>query len=77
MSWDYQKAAPYAPEMKELYLSRKVDWESYDDMITYFTSVGVTGLNNGLSPSDNEELFVTSNVDKIVELLLKGLSKIS
>jgi hypothetical protein len=45
----------------------------YNEIIHFFKSSGVKGLKNGLSVKENEELFTSVNIARIVSLVLKGL----
>ncbi len=76
MSWDFQKQAPYAPEMRQLYEKRGVSWWSYDEMTTYLKEQGIEGLCNKLSVEENKELFETVEIDRIVALILQGLRRL-
>ncbi len=73
-TWDYQKAAPFAEGMRQIYGQQGVLWENYDEMVTFFRTVGVDGLalQNGLSVDENRELFRSRDPNRIVELLLMG-----
>ncbi len=76
MSWDFQKGAPHAEAMRELYQIRGLNWWSYEEMTQFLQESGIEGLRNGLSAAENKELFVTVDVDRIVTLLLKGLQNL-
>jgi hypothetical protein len=76
MSWDFQRRAPYAVEMRNLYETRGVGWSSYEEMDFFLKHLGIEGLHNGLSIEENEELFETVDIDRIVSLLLKGLQSL-
>jgi hypothetical protein len=75
-TWDYQKAAPFAPGMREVYEQQGVHWEDYDAIADFFAEVGVEGVarDNGLSEADNRALLRSSDPSRIVELLLAGLA---
>jgi hypothetical protein len=47
---------------------------NYPTMVERLNAVGISGLNNGLSEQENEELFTTPHVLVIVTLVLKGLA---
>jgi len=47
----------------------------YARVVDDFNKKGVAGLNNGLTPDENEELFETENLDRILFLLMKGLTR--
>ncbi len=77
MSWDYQKDAPFALEMRELYESREhVNWWGYSEMTSYLQGCGIGALKNGLNDQENLKLFQELDVSEIVQLLLKGLKNI-
>lgn len=76
MSWDYQQHAPYAPEMRELYATRKQDWWDYPDMIDELRDRGIGGINPLLSEAEHQELFHTRDVARMVELIVRGLEKL-
>jgi hypothetical protein len=76
LTWDFQKNAPDASEMQKLYESRGPKWWSYQDMDDFIRDKGIAGLNNGLSPDENRELFETGNTETIVTLILKGLGTV-
>ncbi|HYI95120.1 MAG TPA: TIR domain-containing protein [Bryobacteraceae bacterium] len=77
-TWEFQKAAPHAAEMRRLYDQHGPQWESYEEMTSRFSSAGVSELarQNGLSVDQNRELFHCRDVVRLVELLLEGLSKL-
>jgi SLOG cluster2/TIR domain len=78
-TWDYQRAAPHAEGMRTLYEARGPAWEDYDEMTKLFRATGVAGLadQNGLTVEENQELFWTRNLARVVELLLEGLTRIT
>lgn len=76
MNWDFQKGAPHAEAMRKLYQTRGVNWWSYEEMTQFLKASGIGGLSNGLSIEENEELFETIDIDRIVSLLLKGLQSL-
>ncbi|MGE0824307.1 MAG: TIR domain-containing protein [Candidatus Binatia bacterium] len=51
----------------------RIDYNKYVDT---FLSATVTDLHNGLSETENRNLFETSDLDRIVYLLMKGLSAV-
>jgi hypothetical protein len=77
--WEFQKGAPHAEAMRELYRQEGVEWEGYDAMATWFQSIGVEGLAdlNRLSVEENRELFACRDVTGIVGLIIEGLTRIS
>lgn len=76
-SWDYQRRAPQAEGMRELYDDCGQPWWDYPDMVALLRAKGVAGINPLLSEAENRELFHTRNVTRIIELILKGLSRLS
>ena len=38
---------------------------------------GVAGLQNGLSLTDNEHLFLTPHIPEMISLVLKGLAELA
>ena len=43
-TWEYQKRAPFAPEMKELYLKRGLEWMDYPEIAALFREKGLGGI---------------------------------
>ena len=74
-TWNYQKRAPHAEAMREIYEQEKTPWLDYPAMTTYLSGLGVAGLSrlNGLSENQNQALFRTRDVPSLVGLLLEGL----
>ena len=46
----------------------------YTAMMDELEKIGISGLNNGLSKSENRQLFETPHIPLMVSLVLKGLS---
>ena len=70
-------------EYKEFYhyyndQAKKEGFETidYSKIVKFLKSIGISGLNNGLSNEENEVLFKTSNVIEAVTLVSKGLANI-
>jgi len=76
-TWEYQKRAPHAETMREIYDSEGVNFEEYDSMTDWFRSFGVNSLSdlNHLNMKENRELFACRDVSRITELLLVGLTR--
>ncbi len=76
-TWDWQKQAPYAEDMRALYDQHKIAWESYGDMQAFFAGIGVAGLSklNRLTEAENLELFGCRDIPRLVELLVTGLTR--
>jgi hypothetical protein len=53
----------------------KVSPLDYAGELMYLQSVGLAGLNNGLSEVENDILSNSRNLPEIVYLILKGLSE--
>jgi hypothetical protein len=73
-TWDYQKQAPFAPEMKQLYLDRGLPWLDYPEMVSLLQQKGFAGINPTLSKAEQVELAETLDFSRILELLLQGLN---
>lgn len=76
MTWDYQKQAPHAPELKALYESRGLDWDDYPYMVQELRSGGLTGLNPLLSETEQNELFQAVDPMKMAQLIMEGIMQI-
>ena len=74
-TWEYQKNAPFAPEMRALYEQRAV-WLDYPEMVSLLREKGVEGINPLLRVEEHEELFTTVDPYRMVELVLQGLSRV-
>ena len=73
-TWEYQKEAPFAPEMKQIYLDRGLTWLDYPEMVTLLRQKGFAGINPTLSEQEQVELAETLDFSRILELLLQGLN---
>jgi hypothetical protein len=73
-TWEYQKQAPFAPEMKQIYLDRGLPWLDYPEMVSLLQQKGFAGLNPTLSEQEQAELAETLDFSRILELLLQGLN---
>jgi hypothetical protein len=74
-TWDYQKRAPFAIEMRTLYEQRGVEWLDYPEIIALLRQKGVEGINPLLSEGEHVELFETVDPSRIVAIILQGLNK--
>jgi SLOG cluster2/TIR domain len=74
-TWDYQKRAPFAPEMRALYEQRGVEWMDYPEIISLFREKGAEGINPLLRREEQEELFETVDPYRMVELVLEGMNR--
>lgn len=74
-TWDYQKQAPHAEAMREIYDQEGGQWFDYPEMAKYLSDLGVSGLSrlNGLTEEQNRALFKSRDVSSIVGMLLEGL----
>ena len=73
-TWDYQKRAPFAPEMKALYEQRGIGWVDYPEVISILRESGTKGINPLLSDEEQCELFETVDLNRMAELILQGLN---
>ncbi len=76
-TWDFQKAAPHSVELRELYDKYNIPWDNYEEIIDVLRKKGIAGINSLLSESENRELFVTIDLMRMVELVVKGLGKLA
>ena len=74
-SWDFQKRAPFAPEMRALYEQRGVAWMDYPEIVSLLRGRALEGVNPLLRGTEHEELFETVDPYRMVELVLQGLSQ--
>lgn len=77
-TWEFQKRAPHAEAMRELYRTEGEAWEDYEAMTAWFKEFGVDGLAklNRLSIEENRTLFGCRDVTEIVRLILEGVTRI-
>lgn len=76
-TWDYQRRAPFAPEMKELYKSRGQDWWDYPEMVNVLREKGIAGINPLLTAEEHRELFEAIDPVRMIELVLLGLGRLT
>jgi SLOG-like protein len=74
-TWDYQRRAPFAPEMRGLYEQRGIGWVDYPEIVSLFRQKGAEGINPLLSGDEQEELFETVDLHRMAELILRGMSR--
>jgi hypothetical protein len=74
-TWDYQKRAPFAPEMRALYEQRGIGWLDYPEIVSLFRQKGAEGINPLLSGDQQEELFETVDLNRMAELILQGMTR--
>ena len=75
MSWDYQKNAPCAPEMRRIYEERGDAWVGYGDMIRQLREKGIEHINPLLEPDEHRDLFYTRDVTRMARLIARGLGR--
>ena len=74
-TWDYQKCAPFAPELRALYEQRSVEWIDYPEIVSLFREKGAEGINPFLRSEEQDELFETVDLHRTAELILQGMSR--
>lgn len=74
-TWDYQKAAPFASEMRALYDKRRIPWMDYPEIVSLIRNKGAAGINPLLDPAEQDQLAESVDPSEIIELVLRGLSK--
>ena len=74
-TWDYQKRAPFAPEMRALYEQRDIKWIDYPEIVSLFREKGAEGINPLLRAQEHKQLFEAVDPYQIVELILQGMSR--
>jgi hypothetical protein len=75
-TWEYQKRAPFAPEMRALYEQRGIGWMDYPEIVSLFRQKGAEGINPLLGPEEQNELFETVDSYRIAELILQGMTRL-
>jgi hypothetical protein len=75
-TWDFQKAAPHSVELRELYNQQGLEWIDYPELVAELRKRGVTGINPLLTEAENLELFETIDLMRMIELVIRGLSKL-
>ncbi|TLD71690.1 toll/interleukin-1 receptor domain-containing protein [Phragmitibacter flavus] len=75
-TWDYQKRAPFADEMKALYQKHGVPWLDYPEIVALIRDKGLSGINPLLTTEEHTELFETIDQGRIIEIVLLGLSRL-
>jgi hypothetical protein len=74
-TWDYQKRAPFAPEMRALYEQRRVVWMDYPEIVSLFRGKDLEGVNPLLRGEEQNELFETVDLHRMAELILQGMNR--
>lgn len=75
LTWEYQRKATHSEELRQIYNERGQDWGEYEIVASSLKKISLAGLRNGLSIDENRELASTRSVERIVELILRGLKK--
>ena len=75
-TWEYQKRAPHAVAMRDLYAARGLPWLDYPDLVAMLRARGIAGINPFLSESEHRELFEVADTTRLVEVLLTGLARL-
>jgi hypothetical protein len=75
-TWEYQKQAPFAVEMRELYERRGLEWLDYPEITALMQRKGVAGINPLLTEAEHLELFRTVDPFRMVETILQGLNRL-
>ena len=74
----FQRQDPLYEAIDQRYRADAADSKTtpidYAGELKFLQAKGTGGLNNGLSPNENEILFTSKNLPEIVHLLLKGLT---
>ncbi|HWT48837.1 MAG TPA: hypothetical protein VN255_09745, partial [Mycobacterium sp.] len=76
MTWEYQRHAPHAEAMRQIYADRHEQWIDYPEIAQELRAIGLEGLNPLLTERQQRELFTTRDVNRMVELVLAGLAKV-
>ena len=74
-TWEYQKRAPFAPEMRRLYEQRGILWMDYPEIIDLLRRKGIGGINPLLTEDEHLELFDSVDPSRMIEIVLQGLNK--
>lgn len=75
MTWEFHRAMPHSVAMRELYEQRDGGFLDYPEMLAFLRERGPSGLNNGLSPEQNHELWHSRDLDRIIALVIEGLAR--
>lgn len=76
MTWNYQRKAPHAEAMRELYKERDDNWQDYDEMITLLRNKGIAGINTLLTEEEHKLLFHTRDPILMSSIIIKGLGNL-
>src|SRR5262245_2311576 len=75
-TWEYQKRAPFAPEMRALYQQRGIEWTDYPEIVSLFRQKSAEGINALLAREEQNELFETVDSYRIAELILQAMGRL-
>lgn len=75
LAWEFQRRAPHSDSLRELYEHRG-GWVDHASLPDTLRRHGLRGLNRLLTERDHRELATTRDVNRIVELILVGLSNL-
>lgn len=75
LTWEYQRGGAHSEGLRSMYQERGQVWDDYESVATFLQSLGLSGLNNGLTLDENRELANTRSGERIVELVLRGLQQ--
>ena len=76
LTWNYQKRAPFAPEMRALYDKRGIEWMDYPEIASLFLQKGPEGINPLLQREEQDELFETVDSYRMAELIVQAMSRL-
>lgn len=72
---DRLQDVPFTVELRDELQHRGLPWRSGAAIAKHLAGVGVNGLQNGLTPEENQELAMTINPLRIVTLIFRGLAR--
>lgn len=75
LSTEYHQSLPFAKDLRQLYIDRGLKWDSFEDIADELKSCGLSGLKNGLTAEENQELATSRSAERIVGLVLQGLQR--
>lgn len=76
-TWEYQKRAPFAEEMRQMYKEQGLEWMDYPEITALLRSDKARLLvNPGLNGEEQDELYDSVDPHRMVELILKGLNQL-
>jgi hypothetical protein len=75
MTWAYHQRVPHVAAARQLYEQRDGGFLDYPEMLAFLRERGSDGLHNGLDLDHNRELWTTRDLDRIVALVIEGLTR--